>query len=139
MPTLPKTGMKKNSGETPIFSIGPTGQLSMSPLWIDSVSEFCAAVKRIVGKNPAVNLWPYRCSSLFVAFDIKGEDGEVALTMIDSDYSKFPPPPEPEERCWTCECEMVDAVDAFYLAIHILKSLHLSPTSIFLGPRTIAK
>lgn len=134
--------MIKKYGDTPIFLIGPTGRLSMSPFWIDSVSGFCAAVKRIVGKNPTVNLWPYRCSSLFVAFDIKGENGEVVLTMIDSGYSKFPPPPEPGYREWTCECEVFDAADAFYLSAHILNSLHLSPfseTSVFLGPRTIAK
>ena len=126
-----------------IFSIGSDRRLIVNKDWVTSVSEFCLAIQKMVGTNARVKLWPYRhAGSTFVAFDAMGVGGEIVMTIIESGRSILPSPLAIRESGFEFECEVIDAVDAFYLVARLLNSLHLTFSSeppVFFGPRTIVK
>lgn len=126
----------------PIFFIGPSGPLQMNASWGKMVAEFCNGVKIAVGSHATWRLRPYRLGpAAYLAFDIKGNAGEVSLTLIESGVSRLP---DMTTICSTrdVECELADIVDCYYLVASVLESLETlgaAEFSALAGPNTITK
>ncbi len=109
--------------QQPIFQVGPNGPLQLDVAWRSSVSEFCSGMKKAVGKNANSQLRPYRLGcTCYIAFDVRGEAGEVNVTLVESGANRLP------DAATICsvrevECELVDLIDAYYLVTRVLASL----------------
>lgn len=116
----------------PLFLAGPMGGASVNPRWSDAVSQFCETVKKILGPNPSGRFWPYRLAgSMLLAVDLKGDKGEVNLTIYECGSDPLIPVfSGKEDSGWECEPTVTDAVDAFYLVFSLMKHLRISGTTI---------
>jgi len=125
----------------PIFAIGPSGSAQLHTAWHTKITQFCVGIETAVGSHAKVHLRPYRLGQTgYLALDLKGDTGEVSITIIEGTSSKLS-----NTSSISCsneiECEVMDMIDAYYLAAIVLMSLGLSwpglPIS-FSGPKTIA-
>jgi hypothetical protein len=118
----------------PIFFAGPDGGPSVSPDWSEAVSKFSETVRKILGPNPSGTIWPYRhAGSMFLAVDLKGDKGEVNMTIYEcgADPPFIPVFSGKEDSNWECEPTVTDAVDAFYLVSSLMKHLEIPGTPIW--------
>lgn len=124
-----------------IFLIGPNGSAQLDTAWHTLVTEFCLAMKIAVGSNVTVRLHPYRIGrTAYLAFDLKGDAGEVNMTIIESNINKLPSTVS-TLRTREIECELTNMINANYLVASVLESLDAPCpkefSSIFSGPKTI--
>ena len=118
--------MKLRTSQSPLFLAGPVGPVMVHVRYTGALRAFLAGVQNVSGVDPRIRWWPYRPQSnqRCVAFDIKGQRGMVAMTVLETEGKvMLPAAPEQGELYWECVVEVTDMVDAHYLAARILEVL----------------
>ncbi len=118
----------------PMFWIDPLGNLEIDSPWRGPVAAFCLRIREVVGDNVIVNSWFYRVGlTPYFALDIKGDRGEVNLTMMESEVNELPSA-EMLENQGDYECRVMDMVDAYYLASEVFSALEGVLSCVLAGP-----
>jgi len=110
----------------PLYFAGPDAEASINRDRSNSIYGFFRSVKKVLGTNPSGRIWPYRHErSMFLACDLKGDRGEVNMTIYESGTeSPFIPVLSKEDtEVWECEPTVTDTVDAFYLVYSLTRVL----------------
>lgn len=113
-----------------IYTVGPSGNVRVSPGRVAELSLVCAALKEAVGEDASWTLWQYRIGGTpHVALDVEGKSGAINWTIIVNENCKLP---TTNEICLGREplAEVFDSVDAFYLAEALIAPFRASASSV---------
>jgi len=100
-----------------MFTKGPFDQVSVRSACEEALREFYAAIKLRVGKEPSLSCFAFRLgASISFQIRVKGSNGSIELELTCGEATQLPLPEDiVDPDVAGEECEVADAVDAFYL------------------------
>lgn len=93
-----------------------------------ALSALFASVKERLGTNVRVSCWPYRHGlGWCVALDLKGDAGEVNITLLAGDETRLPGVRDCDLALTVDDWRVTDGIDAFYVVSALLSELGAAP------------